>query len=96
MVTSFWMLPSGPTIISLASNASSFIIAEWTSVVGADCYILKVKSKASSHTWTFYDTKGIATNLRPATIYNVVVSAANSAGVGNPSRMKQVVTSKLY
>lgn len=92
-------VPATSQITFYKAISSTSITFEWSSVTGADNYILVVEklfgSPAQKFEQNFTTTSGQVDGLTPSTTYNCYVTASNSAGRGTKSSTKTVTTCKI-
>ncbi|KAL7851296.1 hypothetical protein AOLI_G00216520 [Acnodon oligacanthus] len=87
-------VPAVSQITFSKAISSTSITFQWSSVVGADSYVLVVEGAFHTeyHNLTFTSLSGDVTGLQPAKTYNCYVYSANAAGLGAKSSVKTVNT----
>ncbi|KAI3375007.1 hypothetical protein L3Q82_021535, partial [Scortum barcoo] len=88
-------VPATSQITFSKAISSSSIRFEWSSVIGADRYILFVEKfsfPAINYNQTFTTLGGQVDGLTPATTYNCYVFASNSAGNSAKSNTRTIMT----
>ncbi|KAM9719839.1 uncharacterized protein fndc7rs1 [Menidia menidia] len=89
-------VPAKSEITFLRPISSTSIKFEWSSVFGADSYILFVEElftfPAKIYNQTFANLSGQVDDLRPSTTYICYVYSSNSAGRGAKGNIRTVVT----
>lgn len=91
-------VPATSQITFSKAISSTSIRFEWSSVFGADSYILFVEELFSTpskkYNGTFTTLGGQMDGLTPATTYNCFVYSSNSAGRGARSNIRTIMTCK--
>lgn len=91
-------VPATSQITFSKAISSTSIKFEWSSVIGADSYILFVEKLFSfppqKYNQTFTTLSGQVDGLTPSTTYNCYVYSSNSAGRGAKSSTKTIMTCK--
>ncbi|XP_047445276.1 mucin-4-like [Mugil cephalus] len=89
-------VPATSQITFSKAISSSSIKFEWSSVIGAESYILFVEELFSSplkrYNHTFTTLHGQVDGLTPSTTYNCYIYASNSAGNGAKSNTRTIMT----
>ncbi|XP_075875918.1 fibronectin type III domain-containing protein 7-like [Nelusetta ayraudi] len=89
-------VPATSQITFSKAISSTSIRFEWSSVIGADSYILFIDKLFSfppqKHNQTFTSLGGQVDGLAPSTTYNCYVYASNSAGRSAKSSTKTIMT----
>lgn len=89
-------VPATSQITFSKAISSTSIRFEWSSVIGADSYILFIEKLFSfppqKHNQTFTSLGGQVDGLAPSTTYNCYVYASNSAGRSAKSSTKTIMT----
>ncbi|XP_036412775.1 fibronectin type III domain-containing protein 7-like [Colossoma macropomum] len=87
-------VPAASQITFFKAISSTSITFQWSSVVGADSYVLVVEGAFHTeyHNLTFTSLSGDITGLQPAKTYNCYVYSSNAAGLGAKSSVKTVNT----
>ncbi len=101
MLNSLSYVPTVPATSQITFSkaiSSSSIRFEWSSVIGADSYVLFVEElfsfPATKYNQTFTTLGGQVDGLTPSTTYNCYVYASNSAGRGAKSNTRTIMTCK--
>lgn len=91
-------VPATSQITFSKAISSTSIRFEWSSVIGADSYILFVEKLFSvppqKYNQTFTTLGGQVDGLTPSTTYNCYIYSSNSAGRGARSSIKTIMTCK--
>lgn len=89
-------VPATSQITFSKAISSTSIRFEWSSVIGADSYILFIEKlfsfPAQMYNQTFTSLGGQVDGLVPSTTYNCYVYASNSAGRSAKSSIKTIMT----
>ncbi|XP_071348392.1 LOW QUALITY PROTEIN: pneumococcal serine-rich repeat protein-like [Trachinotus anak] len=89
-------VPATSQITFSKAISSTSIKFEWSSVIGADSYILFVEElfsfPARKYNQTFTTLSGQVDGLTPSTTYNCYIYSSNSAGRGAQSNIRTITT----